>query len=236
MNILESSQKEYDNHGTSWTRNDFFDKNGYFIIKNLCDPNILYHPLPDLRGRITYFGKDLNNFEHEEEENHVKGSLSRYSHPQYRNIHTKIRFILEKAIGRKLYNTYYYDRFYFPGQELTVHTDRPACEISVSIHVGSNLEEKWPIWIKTPDVYKDSKKLDLISKGENRCINLSAGDGLIYKGCERPHWRDPMPGCLEQSLVRANENSNYSLYYHQIFFHYVLQEGRRAQYAWDMSK
>ena len=25
-------------------------------------------------------------------------------------------------------------------------------------------------------------------------------------------------------------------YYHQIFFHYVLQDGQRAQYAWDRSK
>ena len=42
---------------------------------------------------------------------------------------------LEKHIGRKLYNTYYYDRFYFPGQKLERHADRDACEISVTVHV-----------------------------------------------------------------------------------------------------
>ena len=219
--------------GTSWTYCQFFDENGYIILKNLCDPEKLYDPVPKERGCYSWHGKNLDEFTNTEVEPQVEGSLARYWHPQYRDIHTNIRFVLEKAIGRKLYNTYYYDRFYFPGQELSAHTDRPSCEISVTIHVSSNLEEKWPIWIKTPDVFKNSKKLDLISKGENRCIHLSAGDGLIYKGCERPHWREPMPGSLEQSLERAKGNLNYSLYYHQIFFHYVLQDGQRAHYAWD---
>ena len=31
--------------------------------------------------------------------------------------------------------------FIFTGQELTIHVDRPACEISVTVHVSSNLEE-----------------------------------------------------------------------------------------------
>ena len=62
------------------------------------------------------------------------------------------------AIERKLYNTYYYDRFYFSGQQLTKHTDREACEISVSIHINTNLEENWPIYFKTPDIYTDSSK------------------------------------------------------------------------------
>ena len=34
---------------------------------------------------------------------------------------------------------------------------------------------------------------------------------------ERPHWRDSMPG--------SQWGNNY---YHQIFFHYVLQDGQRA--------
>ena len=111
MNEVEVLQQEYNNHGTSWTRNEFFDRNGYLVIKNLCDPKILFHPVPKLRGQLNYRSKNLDDFEHIEEESQVKGSVARYWHPQYRKTHTKIRLILEKAIGRKLYNTYYYDRF-----------------------------------------------------------------------------------------------------------------------------
>ena len=230
MNIEEGTRSEYENHGTSWTRNEFFDTNGYLIIKNLCDPEKLFHPVPKERGLFNWKGSnELDKFTYEEVEIQVNGSVARYWHPQYRKIHSEIRLVLEQVIGRKLYNTYYYDRFYFPGQPLIKHTDRPACEISVTIHIGTNIKESWPIWIKTPDTFEDNTMKTLIASGENRSVHLEAGDGMIYKGCERPHWRDPMPGLLESKI-----NNDESLYYHQIFFHYVLQDGTRAHHAWDM--
>ena len=229
MNIEEVVKSEYENQGTSWTRNEFFDTNGYLIIKNLCDPEKLFHSVPKERGLFNWRGSDkLDKFTYQEIETQVNGSVARYWHPQYRKIHSEFRLILEQVIGRKLYNTYYYDRFYFPGQELKKHTDRPACEISVTIHVSTNIKESWPIWIKTPDTFEDKTMKTLITSGENRSVHLEAGDGMIYKGCERPHWRDPMPGLLESKI-----NKDESLYYHQIFFHYVLQDGIRAHYAWD---
>ena len=230
MNREEVIFNEYQNRGTSWTRNEFFDTNGYLIIKNLCDPEKLFDSVPKERGIFNWRGSDkLDKFTYEEIETQVNGSVARYWHPQYRKIHSEIRLILEQAIGRKLYNTYYYDRFYFPGQPLIKHTDRPSCEISVTIHIGTNIKESWPIWIKTPDTFEDSTMKTLIASGENRSVHLEAGDGMVYKGCERPHWRDPMPGLLESKI-----NKDESLYYHQIFFHYVLQDGIRAHYAWDM--
>ena len=230
MNIENVIRSEYENQGTSWTRNEFFDTNGYIIIKNLCDPEKLFHSVPKERGLFNWKGSDkLDKFTYQEDETQVSGSLARYWHPQYRKIHSEIRLILEQVIGRKLYNTYYYDRFYFPGQPLIKHTDRPACEISVTIHIGTNIKESWPIWIKTPDTFEDNTMKTLIASGENRSVHLEAGDGMVYKGCERPHWRDPMPGLLESTL-----NKDESLYYHQIFFHYVLQDGTRAHHAWDM--
>tara|TARA_A100001391_G_scaffold31522_1_gene16841 strand:- start:1092 stop:1787 length:696 start_codon:yes stop_codon:yes gene_type:complete len=230
MNIEEVTRSEYENHGTSWTRNEFFDTNGYLIIKNLCDPEKLFHPVPKERGLFNWKGSnELDKFTYEEVEIQVNGSVARYWHPQYRKIHSEIRLVLEQVIGRKLYNTYYYDRFYFPGQPLIKHTDRPSCEISVTIHIGTNIKESWPIWIKTPDTFEDNTMKTLIASGENRSVHLEAGDGMVYKGCERPHWRDPMPGLLESKI-----NKDESLYYHQIFFHYVLQDGIRAHHAWDM--
>ena len=231
MNIEKVIRSEYENHGTSWTRNEFFDTNGYLIIKNLCDPEKLFHSVPKERGLFNWKGSnELDKFTYEEVEIQVNGSVARYWHPQYRKIHSEIRLVLEQVIGRKLYNTYYYDRFYFPGQEVKKHTDRPACEISVTIHVSTNIKESWPIWIKTPDTFEDKTMKTLITSGENRSVHLEAGDGMIYKGCERPHWRDPMPGLLESKI-----NKDESLYYHQIFFHYVLQDGIRAHHAWDMA-
>ena len=222
------------NSGTSWTHNDSFEKNGYLVIKNLYDPDKLYHPVPEKKGQYNYYTKSTDKFNYQEVENQVEGSTSRYWHPQYRQVHTDIRFKLEKILGRKLYNTYYYDRYYFPGQELKKHADRDACEISVTVHIGTNLEDEekdWPIWIKTPDTYSDNKKTSILVNGEDRSVILQPGDGMIYKGCERPHWRDPMPGKKKNIFGKSVET-----YYHQIFFHYVLQDGHRAHCAWDASR
>ena len=125
-----------------------------------------------------------------------------------------------------LYNTYYYDRFYFGGQQLNKHTDRGACEISVSIHISTNLEgeyAKWPFKIKSVS-------------GEERELILEPGDGVIYKGCERPHWRDPLtvPRRRKREIIFRKPETEW--YYHQIFFHYVLQDGQRAHCAWDMAQ
>ena len=219
MEKMSQEQLDYTerlNTGTSWTRNEFLEEHGYFVVKNLYDAQKLYHPVPEERGQINYFGS-VDRFNHQPEEQQVNGSLARYSHPQYKEAHSQIRLRLEKEIGRKLYNTYYYDRFYFPGQELTKHTDRDACEISVTVHVSTNLKECWLIWIKTVH-------------GEERAVCLEPGDGMIYKGCERPHWREPMPG-KKKSWWNKKE-----LYYHQIFFHYVLQDGIRSHCAFDAAR
>jgi len=223
------------NTGTSWTRNEFFEKNGYLVIKNLWDSQELYRSVPEERGQINYWGKGLDQFTYTEVEQQVEGSLACYWHPQYRSIHSGIRLKLEKELGRKLYNTYYYDRFYFPGQALTRHADRDACEISVTVHISSNLQEPWPIWIKTPDTYADKKKTLITQRGENRSVILNAGDGMVYKGCERPHWRDPMPTEHTRTWYGKRVEKE-GLYYHQIFFHYVLSDGQRVQCANDMAK
>jgi hypothetical protein len=221
------------NTGTSWTNNDVFEKDGYLVIKNLYDPKELYHPLPDIRGQLNYWGKRVDQVNYVELEQQVEGSLARYWHPQYREIHSNIRIKLEKLLGRKLYNTYYYDRFYFPGQELKKHADRDACEISVTVHVSTNVSNPWPIWIKTPDIYDDStKKTNIIKEGEDRSVVLLPGDGMVYKGCERPHWREPLPKEYTKTWY-GKKVEKEGLYYHQIFFHYVLADGIRSHFAFD---
>jgi len=228
--------QERQNTGTTWTRHDQFEKDGYFTIKNLWDPEELYHPVPEQKGQYTYWNKNPDQFSHIEVEHQVPGSCSRYWHPQYRKAHSGVRKKLEKHLGRKLYNTYYYDRYYFPGQALALHADRDACEISVTIHVSTNLPDdlkNWPVCIKTPDTYADEKKTSVLVPGEERSCILNPGDGMVYKGCERPHWRDPMPTPRRRKRDILLRRPQKEYYYHQIFFHYVLADGLRSHFAKD---
>ena len=230
MKQQELDFQERFNSGTSPTNNEQFDQDGYLVLKNLWDSKDLYCDPPEVKGQYNYYGK-IDKFQHIPVENQVEGSTSRYYYPPYKYAHSQIRLKLEKVIGKKLYNTYYYDRFYNPGQALTIHADRSACEISVTVHVSTNISTPWPIWIKTPDTYSNDKKIEIVKKGENRSVILKPGDGMIYKGCERPHWRDQMPGSKRNKIRKFFKQPE--LYYHQIFFHYVLADGLRANCAFD---
>lgn len=77
--------------------------------------------------------------------------------------------LLEETLGYKLWPTYTYWRMYTFGSQLLKHTDRPSCEISMTIHVGGDKE--WPIILGDKE------------------LTLKPGQGAIYKGIDWPHYR-----------------------------------------------
>jgi hypothetical protein len=67
-------------------------------------------------------------------------------------------------------------------------------------------------YIKTPDTYVDKKKKDVVLvPGEERSLCLEPGDGLLYKGCERPHWRDPMPGAKKSKKLLVSQQQKITI-------------------------
>lgn len=90
-------------------------------------------------------------------------------------------------LGHKVLPTYTYGRMYVNNEVLETHTDRPACEISLTVNLSS--DTPWPIYFQTPT-------------GEERSIILDVGDAALYLGCERPHWREPFQGqdCVQVFL------------------------------------
>jgi alkylated DNA repair dioxygenase AlkB len=83
------------------------------------------------------------------------------------------------AIEETVLPTYSYARVYPHGEVLNKHTDRPACEISVTLHLGGDHE--WPIFLEKPT-------------GESVSLTLTPGDAVLYLGCTAPHWRDKYEG------------------------------------------
>ena len=82
---------------------------------------------------------------------------------------------MENETGLELWPTYGFARMYTHLAELIKHKDRPSCEISVTVMIGSS-GEAWPI-------YMDGTEL-----------NLEPGDAAIYLGCEVEHWRNEFLG------------------------------------------
>jgi hypothetical protein len=113
---------------------------------------------------------------------------------------------MEVESGLRLFPTYSYFRVYKYGDVLKRHQDRPSCEVSATLNLGYKAAEPWPIWIETGG----------IAKG----ISLEAGDAMLYKGIDVPHWREKFAG--EHSA--------------QVFLHYVDQNGPHKDRKFDGRK
>jgi len=82
---------------------------------------------------------------------------------------------MEEITGKSLSPTYTFWRMYIYQSYLHKHTDRPSCEISVTICLGSDKPE-WPIYVNGNPIVSDP------------------GDAVIYLGCELEHWREKFEG------------------------------------------
>jgi hypothetical protein len=127
--------------------------------------------------------------------------------------------LMKKETGLELLPTYAFWRMYTLNADLKKHKDREACEISVTVMIGSD-KTKWPIYLE-PDSTKgtfDSKNNEYFpsdSKGIE--INLNPGDALIYLGCELEHWRKEFEGD----------------WHAQTFLHYVDKNGKNVEWFKD---
>tara|TARA_B100001250_G_scaffold552_1_gene505 strand:+ start:1774 stop:2481 length:708 start_codon:yes stop_codon:yes gene_type:complete len=228
---LQLRFQERTNSGTTLTKNEELEKNGYVVVEDFWDPLELYHPLPKERGMIFYSGS-IDSFQHNPENTDIPNSLTRYNHPQYEKIFSEVRRKVEKVVNRNLYNTFYVDQFCVSGNIIDKHLGRNAMEIVVEIVVSSNLKEEWPLNIKTPDTYTDDTKQTILIPGDEKSINLKVGSAFIYKGCERPTWRNSLPDNTKKKKLFGKTEE---FYHHSCSFHYVLADGERSHCADDMS-
>ena len=111
--------------------------------------------------------------------------------------------MVERVSSLELFPTFSYFRVYHRGDVLEKHTDRPACEISLTLCLGYEAPHPWPIVIEGPN-------------GVSR-FELGQGDGLIYRGIDCPHWRDSFDGD----------------HVAQVFLNYVDKNGPYAEWKYD---
>ena len=111
--------------------------------------------------------------------------------------------VIVAAVEEPMFPTYSYARMYKNGETLKKHTDRGACEVSVTLHLGNDGVE-WPIYFETPDK-------------QVVALNLKPGQAAVYLGCIAPHWRD------------AYEGTDYK----QVFLHYVRARGENRHCYFD---
>ena len=197
-----------DRRNSSLTNHTTFDRDGFFIIKNIIDVSPFNKDIPEEYGYFDHSNGNVVVAEECELETTGYERHSRRNVPIFARAYLKVKQRIQKEIDKQLYNSYWFDRYYYNGSFLAPHSDRDPCEISCSIHISSNLKEPWAFGIEDGD-------------GNDHLLYQDVGDCIVYKGTERIHWRPFFP------------ESPAGSYHHNMFFHYVLKDGIRSHYAYD---
>jgi len=178
-----------------------FNDTGYVFIKDILDKEIVA-----LTSQYALFDQ-IQNFQPEGLGAQIPGTHSQYADPLMESLLLKLHPVIEEHTGLALHPTYSYYRVYKSGDILKEHTDRPACEISVTVCFNFDYKElngkyDWPIWMV-----------------DSPCV-MEPGDGVIYHGCDLNHWRDKF-------------EVPHDAWHVQAFFHYVNANGPNANCQFD---
>lgn len=167
---------------------NLFQRNGYLFVPGLFNTASYFTVLK----KLSEIGKGNKN------DKQVPGSVSYYKEPIFEKLLIHLLPQIEKLTAYQLYKTYSYARYYHLGEELKPHTDRHACEITVSLTLGYQ-RQTWPIWL-------------LDRQQEKRSFTLEAGDAVIFKGIELQHWREinTYGDCGQVFLHYVDQNGPYS--------------------------
>jgi len=177
-----------------------FKDNGYVHLKNVLDEQSCKN--------LTEYLKNLVNQQQTINDEQCPKSQAVHGSEKFDKLLEALTLYFEEKSGLKLYPTYSYARLYNQkGEELKNHRDRPACEISATITLGFE-GDVWSIYMgdnedKTVNVNK---------------IDMAIGDVVMYRGCDKWHWREPYFEGQWQA---------------QVFLHYVDANGPYAEWKYD---
>ena len=137
----------------------------------------------------------------------VVGSSVMICEPHIDKMAVELKTYVEECFRKPMLPTYTCMRLYKKGDALPIHTDREACEYSLSVAIARSNENPdlpYTLFFKNPD-------------GTELGVSCDIGDGVFYKGMEIPHFRYPCPHD----------------WYLAAFFHYVERGGEIYQSYYD---
>lgn len=172
-----------------------FHRQGFVLLRQAAAPGMI-RSLQRYMLRVAA----EKNVAHDQQ---VPGAVSCYGDPVTEKLLDGLIPDMERITGRRLYPTYAYFRVYRRGDVLHRHRDRPACEFTLSLCIGYEGASCWPLFV---DGLQGPFAAD-----------LKPGDGLVFKGLECDHWRDPYDG-VSASMA---------------FLHYVDQNGPYREWRHD---
>lgn len=167
-----------------------FDNLGFVIIRNFISKNKAKKLSKEFRD---FCDKNPNETQ---PDNQVKRAPAYYNHSAFVELLSSKTAKVSKLIGERVLPSYCYARVYTEKCVLEKHTDRPACEVSLTVHLDGDKEWEFFIEDKTGKVNK---------------VVLNMGDAVLYAAQDVPHWRDEYQGSFySQTFLHYVKSSRVS--------------------------
>lgn len=148
-------------------------ENNYLIIDNFILPQ---QALSLYQSFKEYSKKEPNKFNYDEQ---CPKSLACYDYMYFVEMLVDKITYMTYLMEEPMLPTYSYARLYSYGETLEKHTDRPACEVSVTLNLGG--DKDWEIFFTKPD-------------GQEVSVILKPSQAVVYLGCKSIHWREKFEG------------------------------------------
>nr|WP_137676422.1 hypothetical protein [Parerythrobacter lutipelagi] len=192
---------------------------GHAHIKQLLDENVVRAILNDIKRDCAPSDIKIN------EPNRHAVILKRKSFEVYGPSYTPLKFLLwgltpvmEKLIKVPLEPTYSFFRIYRKGDICRVHSDRDACEHSLSLTLGYSDDAIWPFHVSKELSPEVPAPTDDFGDTPYADFAMEPGDAVMYRGIEANHAR-----------IYPNPNE-WSAH---IFLHWVERHGQFADEAFE---
>ena len=145
---------------------NILEKNNYLVIRNFIAPD----RARNLHREFVEYCDD-NDLVADDQ---VFSSQVQYDYISFLELLNEKSTFVSAQVRETVLPTYCYARHYLNDAVLNSHTDRPSCEVSVTLHLDG--DQEWPFHIMT-------------SEGKAAKVILHPGDAMIYLGMRGKHWR-----------------------------------------------
>ena len=196
-----------------------YRKNGYAHLRGLIPPEVAAAFLSQLRQDIGPGPIPLSQV------NEHPNLLARPAFEAYGHFYRPMNFFLwgmtpvvSSLVGESLLPTYDYLRIYRQGDVCKVHSDRYACQHSLSLTLAYSDARAWPLEIERASSDPSARVEEGFDGSELASIAMGVGDAVIYQGVKHRHGRT---------------SPNPNRWSAHIFLHWVARDGPYANEAFD---
>lgn len=195
-----------------------YARDGYALVRRLCAPEMCNALLQQLQADMLSQGAVRRLMRHPNLLQREAVEIYGFHYPPLLSFLWGLTPSIATALGMDLLPSYSYFRIYREGDVCRVHSDRYACEVSLSLTLDYSDGVPWPL--ELAGVASEPSALVEEGFGDQpyQAIAMEPGDGVLYQGVNRRHGR-----------ITPNPNA-WSAH---LFCHWVRRGGGYADHAFD---